>query len=93
MPESDSVLGQISPTCNEQVFCQQMISAVNVATAYRKDIDETTRRETVVITTEWHSQVTPENLAKKWNIGLDTAKKTLKVMTQNGVRHALHPLF
>jgi hypothetical protein len=39
-----------------------------------------------------HSINTAEDLAKKWKIGLETARKTLKCTTQYGVRHALHPL-
>ena len=36
--------------------------------------------------------ITPENLSKVWRIGLDTAKKTLRVTTQRGVRTAVHPI-
>ena len=39
-----------------------------------------------------HSRVTVEEVAQKFKCGLETAKKTLKVMTQAGVRQALHPL-
>jgi hypothetical protein len=44
------------------------------------------------VTGERHSSVTSENLARKWNIGIDTAKKTLQVTTQRGVRTVIHPL-
>ena len=43
-------------------------------------------------TSERHSAVTFENLSRKWNIGLETAKRTLQVTTQQGVRTAVHPL-
>ncbi len=36
--------------------------------------------------------VAPEELARQWGIGLDTAAKTLKAMTQAGIWHAVHPL-
>jgi hypothetical protein len=37
--------------------------------------------------------VTPEEVARKFKCGLDTAKQTLKTTTQYaGVRHAIHPL-
>ena len=39
-----------------------------------------------------HSRVTVEEVARKFKCGLETAKKTLKVTTQAGVRQALHPL-
>ena len=35
--------------------------------------------------------ITPMFLAKRWNIGLAAAEKTLEVTTQNGVRTVLHP--
>jgi hypothetical protein len=44
------------------------------------------------ITSERHSSVTFENLSRKWNIGLETAKRTLQVTTQRGIRTAVHPL-
>jgi len=95
-PESDRVLRQISSICcDERELCRRLIGAVNIATTYRKDIDEEQeqwRSESAVLTKDRHSQVTPEELAKKWNIGLDTAKKTLQVTTQAGIRQALHPL-
>jgi len=43
-------------------------------------------------TSERHSSVNYENLSRKWNIGLETAKRTLQVTTQRGVRTAVHPL-
>jgi len=39
-----------------------------------------------------HSDVTPQSLAERWFIGVDTAKKTLKSTTQRLVRSALMPL-
>ena len=38
-----------------------------------------------------HSQIMPENLAKRWHIGLDAAKRMMKVTTQLGVRSLVHP--
>jgi hypothetical protein len=32
-----------------------------------------------------HSKVGPEELSRKWNIGLEVAKATLDVMMQHGV--------
>lgn len=36
-------------------------------------------------------RVTPELLARRWNIGLAAAKRTLRVTTQAGVRNVLAP--
>jgi hypothetical protein len=43
-------------------------------------------------TSERHLSVTYENLSCKWSIGLKTAKQTLQVTTQLGIRTAAHPL-
>ena len=44
-------------------------------------------------TSERHSSVNFENLSQKWNIGLETAKRTLQVTMQQGIWTAvLHPL-
>ena len=37
------------------------------------------------------SAVTPENVARRWMIGLDTAKKSLTVTTQKGIRSIPNP--
>jgi hypothetical protein len=42
-------------------------------------------------TSERHSSVKFENLSRKWNIGLETAKRTLQVTTQQGIWTAVHP--
>jgi hypothetical protein len=39
-----------------------------------------------------NSAVTPETLASRWNIGIDTAKKTIQATTQKGIRSYLNPI-
>ena len=39
-----------------------------------------------------HPKVTPEALARRWDIGLTTAQRTIKVTTQRGIRSSLHPI-
>jgi hypothetical protein len=56
---------------------------------YRDDMDQ---QVSSIITNHRHSKVTLEDLAWKWNIGIDTAKRTLQVTTQRGIQTALHPL-
>lgn len=43
-------------------------------------------------TDDRHHQVTPELLARKWGIGLEKAKATLKCTTQESIRSAVLPL-
>jgi hypothetical protein len=45
-----------------------------------------------VETNSRHSLVTPEEVSRKWRIGLETAQQTLRVTTQQGIRTALHPI-
>ena len=44
------------------------------------------------VTTELRSEgIDAETLARNWGIGLGTAKKTLRVTTQRGIRTLVHP--
>ena len=79
-------LDRLGPTATTRTFCHRLIGAVNIATAFRQDQDIS------VVTTDRHSKVGPEELARKWNIGLQTAKETLACTTQHGVRTAMHPM-
>ena len=93
-PEVDQVLNTISSAMTKKTMCERILESVNIATAFRDDVDkmEETRRQATVLSEDRHSKVSPEELARKWNIGLDTAKKTLQVTTQAGIRQAVHPL-
>ena len=39
-----------------------------------------------------HTELSAEEVSRKFGIGLETARKTLKATTQFGIRHAIHPL-
>ena len=57
---------KISPTLEPRTFCNRLIEAVNVATVYRDDIDDAIeRRKVLSMTTDRHSKIGPEELAKK----------------------------
>jgi hypothetical protein len=75
-------------------FGDRLISAVNIATTYHDDIDqwEEEQKASSIISNKRHSKATPEEVASKWNIGLQTAKDTIRVMTQHGIRTAIHPM-
>ena len=92
--ETDIELGKISCMYDTKDFCDHLISAVNIAMTYRDDIDQWNeeRRVSSIISNEGHSKVTPEELASKWNIGLQTAKDTIHVTTQRGIRTPVHPM-
>ena len=92
--ETDIELGKITCVYDMKDFCDHLISAVIIATMYCDDIDQWNeeRRVSSIISNERHSKVTPEELASKWNVGLQTAKDTIRVMTQCGIRTAVHPM-
>ena len=68
--EIEMQLGQISSVYNQRDFTERLISAVNIATAYRDDIDRQneTRKLSSIISNDRHSAATPEDLARLWNI-------------------------
>ena len=44
------------------------------------------------VDTTQHSQVTPETISRKWKVGLETARATLRMTTQQGIRTAVSPI-
>ena len=76
-------LANISPVYSQQELLPALISSVRV---------HDYRTVHAVAVQQRHSEVNPEALAAKWKIGLQAAKDTLKVTTQYGIRHAVHPL-
>jgi hypothetical protein len=85
--EVEHELGKISSMYSIKNVCECLIGAVNIAMTYCADIDkvEEHRKVAGVITNDLHSNVTPKELSRKWNIGIQTAKDTLGVTTQHGV--------
>jgi hypothetical protein len=85
-------LSKLSSTLHEKTFCKCLIGSVNVVTAYHDDVDEAMEKcKASVLTSDRHSKIGPEELSRKWNIGLEMAKATLDVTTQHGVRTAVQP--
>jgi hypothetical protein len=79
-------LSKLSSTLHEKTFCIHLIGSVNVVTAYHDDVDEVIeKRKASVLTLDRHSKVGPEELSRKWNIGLEMANATLGMTTQHGV--------
>jgi len=55
--------------------------------------DELSLRHVVSTNTSGRSNTTTaEQLSRNWNIGLEAAKRTLKVTTQKGIRHTTQPI-
>ncbi|KAL7569667.1 hypothetical protein ACA910_008321 [Epithemia clementina (nom. ined.)] len=82
--ESDLCLSSLSTTLCPRTFANRIIAQVRVHNEHHDAASLFSDRR--------HSEITPETLSQKWNIGLDTAKQTLRVTTQLRVRTAIHPL-
>jgi hypothetical protein len=79
-------LSRLSPMLHEKTFCKCLIGSVNVAMAYHDDVEEAMEKcKASVLMLDRHSKVGPEELSRKRNIGLETAKVTLDVTMQHGV--------
>ena len=56
------------------------------------DAREENRQAFAISMTTRHSAISEEDLARRWGIGIDTTKRTLRVTMQAGVQHVLHPV-
>jgi hypothetical protein len=80
--------------CNQHdrhIYNVKSSSNVNYATIY-SDISsafDDNRFIAMATTSNRGLNTTAKDIAKKWNVGLDLAKKTLKCTTQKGVHHTL----
>ena len=93
----DIKMSSISSALCENTLTASLILAVNVhdiKPAHKPTIPDTplTTPNITAITQERHHKLTHESLAQKWNIRLNTSKKTIKVTTQLGVRSELEPI-
>ena len=69
-------IGLVSSACDPRLMAQRLADERHVRN----------------ITTDRHSSISPENLSKKWMIGLESARRTLRVTTQQGIRTAINPI-
>jgi hypothetical protein len=67
----------------------RMVGAVNVATSC---CDTPAISIAFVGARDRHSQVKAATVAKKFRLGLEKARTTLKATTQRGVQQSMHPL-
>jgi hypothetical protein len=90
--EVEHELENTSPVYNVWSFCKCMLGAVNGVTTYCKDINEKLNASSI-ITNDRHSKVTPEELWRKWNIGLQIPRTLYRPQaTQYGIQMAIHPM-
>ncbi len=71
----------------EGSLAEHLVAAVNVAADDTVEDGLSGRNDNDVNPTQ--SVITPEILSRRWGVGLDTAKRTLQVTTQSGIRNFL----
>jgi hypothetical protein len=77
---------------NESEHVLGTISLVYSISSLTRRVQEAVRVIPQVASQTRHSKLSPEHVARTWNIGLDRAKETLQVTTQKGIRFAIHPI-
>ena len=84
---------------DEIKFCKWVILSVCVKEWYNAELPGYTHKMAAggrgVYTfhaKQRHTKVDAESLSHMWQVGLETAQKMLKAMTQQGVPTALHPI-
>ena len=92
--EFDTAMLSISPALCNETFVQRSIASIQVPFKPTLPPRSKTRLSPTdsAITKDTHHPLTAVSLAKKFGIDLNTAKQTLLVTTQLGVRSAIHPL-
>jgi hypothetical protein len=95
--EYDILLASCSPVYSERTLMQRLIASIKVARCYNNEAgmeDKTEEQVNVsaVDTRARHTKLSVEEVSRKFGVGLETARKTLKATTQYGIRHAVHPL-
>jgi hypothetical protein len=83
LSETDIILSQISsvysdPSLNFSLNLKRDFEHTRVIMSQRSSLRK--------------SHITKEELAKLWGISLESANQTLRVMTQKGIRNAIHPI-
>ena len=73
--QSDLLLNDVSLSLIDRTFLTDMQDAVQIHS----------------IKTICKESIDPQMLASNWGIGIETAKRTLKVTTQHGLQMVLHP--
>ena len=92
MYESDFILGAQADGMVEQEFAERMILSVNVVHSKQLCTVGMVRVANELVSEARHSKITPERIAKLFNVGLPKARQMLGTTTQRGVRQAVHPL-
>jgi hypothetical protein len=94
--EYDILRSSCSAVYSERTLIQRLVASVQVTLCYNEQEDskedENERKVSAIDTRAQLKALSVEDVSRKFGIGLETARKTLKATTQYGIRHAVHPL-
>ena len=99
--KTDIHLGRILDWLVEKTITERLIASVNVKEVNKLKPRKETKlllpnhysiRFSEIASKTQHLVHSPEEVSRKFNIGIERTKETLKVTTQKGIHHAVHPL-
>ena len=76
------IMGGIGDVFVERAMTELLVASINILDVNVKAVESNNR----------HSVITPEEVSHKFYIVIEKAKYMLRVKTQKGIRHAVHPL-
>lgn len=88
----------MSPVFDEHEFRKRIINSVVIRERYELETQTPCSASSkpkmigALAAQHRHTKVSAEALSRMWNVGLETAQRTLRATTQDGVRTALHPI-
>ena len=95
--EYDLLLASCSAVYSERTLIQRLVASVRIASCYDEEGDSLTnkadepRKVAAIDTRARHTALSVEEVSRKFGVGIETARNTLKATTQFGIRHAMHP--
>ena len=72
--ETDMIIGSVTPHLVESRFCSDVMESVKISS----------------FQVNRYSSPAPETVSRLWNVGLETAQRTLQATTQQGIRSAVN---
>ena len=90
-PESDKLFIGVSLSLTLETVLPRILSSVRVATYLPENGQEEPCNVSSIGSKTRHSTVLPQELSRKWRVGINTARQTFKATTQRGIRATVHP--
>jgi hypothetical protein len=97
--EYDLLLSSCSSVYSKRNLIQSLVASVRIASCYKDEEENNLREEAdeprkmaAIDTRARHVTLSAKEVSRKFGVGIETARNTLKATTQYGIRHAMHPL-